>query len=127
MENTGFEKYNARLNVSADVKKWLNLAAQVSGYVSNMDPAAKYQSEGSTVSDVFKFASATTPGMVFRAPDGRYGAMNNSEDSSQSANNNPLLRLNSVDGNIHQDQCTKPLYSNTQTIQGFYPDRLLLL
>lgn len=29
MENTGFEKYNARLNVSADVKKWLNLAAQV--------------------------------------------------------------------------------------------------
>ena len=61
MENTGFEKYNARLNVSADVKKWLNLAAQVSGYVSNMDPAAKYQSEGSTVSDVFLKSATPFP------------------------------------------------------------------
>ena len=119
MENTGFEKYNARLNVSADVKKWLNLAAQVSGYVSNMDPAAKYQSEGSTVSDVFKFASATTPGMVFRAPDGRYGAMNNSEDSSQSANNNPLLRLNSVDGNIHKTNVRSRFIATLKPFKGF--------
>ena len=102
-----------------DVKKWLNLAAQVSGYVSNMDPAAKYQSEGSTVSDVFKFASATTPGMVFRAPDGRYGAMNNSEDSSQSANNNPLLRLNSVDGNIHKTNVRSRFIATLKPFKGF--------
>ena len=42
MENTGFEKYNGRVNISADVKPWLNLGAQVSGYVSNMEPSAKY-------------------------------------------------------------------------------------
>lgn len=42
MENTGFEKYNGRVNISADIKPWLNLGAQVSGYVSNMDPSAKY-------------------------------------------------------------------------------------
>ena len=101
------------------LKKWLNLAAQVSGYVSNMDPAAKYQSEGSTVSDVFKFASATTPGMVFRAPDGRYGAMNNSEDSSQSANNNPLLRLNSVDGNIHKTNVRSRFIATLKPFKGF--------
>lgn len=84
-----------------------------------MDPAAKYQSEGSTVSDVFKFASATTPGMVFRAPDGRYGAMNNSEDSSQSANNNPLLRLNSVDGNIHKTNVRSRFIATLKPFKGF--------
>lgn len=39
--------------------------------------------------------------MVFRAPDGRYGAMNNLEDTAQSANNNPLKTLNSISGNNH--------------------------
>lgn len=40
MENAGFEKLNGRLNVSSDVRKWLTLGMQLSGYVSNMDPAA---------------------------------------------------------------------------------------
>lgn len=119
MENTGFEKYNARLNLSADVKSWLNLAAQVNGYVSNMDPAAKYKDEDTTVSNVFKFASATTPGMVFQAPDGRFGAMNNSEDSSQSAANNPLLRLNSVDGNIRKTNMRSRFIATLKPFKGF--------
>ena len=38
--------------------------------------------------------------MVFQAPDGRFGAMNNPEDDAQSAVNNPLVRLNQVAGNI---------------------------
>ena len=67
----------------------------------------------------FKFASATTPGMVFRAPDGRYGAMNNSEDSSQSANNNPLLRLNSVDGNIHKTNVRSRFIATLKPFKGF--------
>ena len=108
MENTGFEKYNGRVNISADVKPWLNLGAQVSGYVSNMEPSAKYTAsdkKDTSVDDVFTYASATTPGMVFRAPDGRYGAMNNSEDDAQSANNNPLIRLNSKAGKSAKPIC----------------------
>ena len=93
MENAGFTRYNARLNLDANLKSWLKIGMQLSGYVSNMGPAA-----GSVVKDVFTYTSATTPGMVFRSPDGRYGAMNNLEDASQSANNNPLRRLNSVSG-----------------------------
>lgn len=42
MDNTGFEKYSGRLNITADIKPWLTLGAYVNGYVSNMDPAAKY-------------------------------------------------------------------------------------
>lgn len=57
--------------------------------------------------------------MVFRAPDGRYGAMNNSEDSSQSANNNPLLRLNSVDGNIHKTNVRSRFIATLKPFKGF--------
>ena len=95
MENTGTTKYNGRFNMEANVKPWLTVGMQLSGYVSNSDPA--------NTDNVFTYASATTPGMVFRAPDGRYGAMNNLEDDAQAANNNPLWRLNSTTGNTRND------------------------
>lgn len=122
MENTGFEKYNGRVNISADVKPWLNLGAQVSGYVSNMEPSAKYTAsdkKDTSVDDVFTYASATTPGMVFRAPDGRYGAMNNSEDDAQSANNNPLIRLNSKAGNIRKTNMRSRFVGTLKPFEGF--------
>jgi hypothetical protein len=53
MDNTGFEKYSGRLNITADIKPWLTLGAYVNGYVSNMDPAAKYTD--SQVKDLDKF------------------------------------------------------------------------
>lgn len=122
MDNTGFEKYNARFNVSADVKEWLNISAQLSGYLSNMDPAAKYTNDkniDTTVDNVFTFAAATTPGMVFRAPDGRFGDVNNSEDSSQCSNNNPLLRLNSVEGNIRKTNMRSRFIGTLKPFKGF--------
>ena len=119
MENGGYEKYNGRVNVSADIKPWLNLGAQVSGYVSNMDPAAKYTDKGTKVDDLFTYTSATTPGMVFRAPDGRYGAMNNSEDNAQSANNNPLIRLNSIAGNIRKTNMRSRFVGTLKPFKGF--------
>ena len=119
MDNTGFEKYNGRVNVTADVKSWLTLGAQVSGYVSNMDPSAKYTSSGTAVDDVFTYASATTPGMVFRAPDGRYGAMNNSEDDAQSAVNNPVARLNRTAGNIRKTNMRSRFMGTLKPFEGF--------
>lgn len=103
MENSGFKKHNARLSIDANVKPWFKLGVQVSGYVSDMEPAAKYKDSGTVVDDIFTYAAATTPGMVFRAPDGRYGGMNSSEDAAQSASNNPLARLNSIAGNIRKN------------------------
>ena len=119
MDNTGFEKYSGRLNVTADVRSWLTLGAYINGYVSNMDPAAKYTSSGTTVDDVFTYASATTPGMVFRAPDGRYGAMNNPEDDAQSAVNNPLVRLNQVAGNIAKHNLRTRFVGTIKPFEGF--------
>jgi tonB-linked outer membrane protein, susC/ragA family len=45
--------------------------------------------------------------------------MNNSEDSSQSANNNPLLRLNSVDGNIHKTNVRSRFIATLKPFKGF--------
>ena len=122
LENTGYERYNGRFNVEADVKPWLKLGAQVNGYVSNMGPAAKYNKgdeTGTVVDDIFTYASATTPGMVFRASDGRYGAMNNLEDDSQSAANNPLRRLNAIDGNIRNTNMRARFVGTITPFKGF--------
>lgn len=122
MENAGYERYNGRFNIEADVKSWLKLGTQVNGYVANMGPAAKYndtKSSGTIIDNLFTYASATTPGMVFRAPDGRYGAMNNLEDAAQSANNNPLRTLNAIDGNIRNTNMRARFFGTLTPFKGF--------
>lgn len=116
------KKYNGRVNVDADVKPWLKLGAQVSGYVADMGPAAKYTNDTgvtTVLDDLFTYASATTPGMVFRAPDGRYGSPNNSEDDAQTANNNPLARLNRVEGNFRRNNVRARFVGTLTPFKGF--------
>ena len=113
MENTGMKKYTVRLNMDADVTSWLNIAMQIGGYVSDMEPGQK------EISNLFTYASATTPGMVFRAPDGRYGAMNNSEDDSQCATNNPLIRLNKWDGQNRKNNIRPRFVATLKPFKGF--------
>ena len=72
LENAGMKKYTVRLNMDADVTSWLNIGMQIGGYVSDLEPGAE------EIDNIFTYTAATTPGMVFRAPDGRYGALNNS-------------------------------------------------
>lgn len=103
LANSDYTKYNGRLNLDANIKPWLKLGMQVNGYVSDMGPAAKYADSGTVVDDIFTYASATTPGMVFQAPDGRFGAMNNPEDDAQAASNNPLARAAKIAGNIRKN------------------------
>lgn len=113
MENTGMKKYTVRLNMDADVTSWLNIAMQIGGYVSDMEPGQK------EISNLFTYAGATTPGMVFRVPDGRYGAMNNSEDASQCANNNPLIRLNKWDGQNRKNNIRPRFVATLKPFKGF--------
>ena len=110
LENAGMKKYTVRLNMDADVTSWLNIGMQIGGYVSDLEPGAE------EIDNIFTYTAATTPGMVFRAPDGRYGALNNSEDSGQCANNNPLIRLNKWAG---QDRKTNVRPRFTATLKPF--------
>ena len=113
MENTGMKKYTVRLNMDADVTSWLNIAMQVGGYVSDLEPGQK------EISNLFTYACATTPGMVFRAPDGRYGAMNNTEDDGQCPTNNPLIRLNKWDGQNRKNNIRPRFVATLKPFKGF--------
>ena len=94
MENTGTEKYNGRLNLEANLKPWVTLGMQLGGYISD--------SEVGATDGVFDYTKDTTPGMIFRSPDGRYGGTVNPEDKNRDSNN-PLLRLNSLTGNNRKE------------------------
>lgn len=113
MENAGMKKYTARLNMDADVAPWLNLAMQFGGYVSDLEAGAE------EINNIFTYTAATTPGMVFRAKDGRYGAMNNTEDSGQCANNNPLLRLNKWAGENRKNNVRSRFQATLKPFKGF--------
>lgn len=112
MPNAGYTQYNARVNVDADVKKWLTLGVNANGYVGRTQPGAR------AVTDIFTYAAATTPGMVFEAPDGRYGAMNNLEDDSQCAVNNPISRANRIEGDTRRNNVRARFYGTFRPYDG---------
>lgn len=106
MDNSGYKKSQARVNLDADVASWLKLGINVNGYVASTEPGTD------KMEDIFTYAAATSPGMIFRAPDGRFGATNNGEDDPQNANNNPLHRLYRTDGE-NQDRYIKARFYGT--------------
>lgn len=108
MENSGYKKSQARVNLDADVASWLKLGVNVNGYVASTEQGTD------KMEDIFTYASATSPGMLFRAPDGRFGATNNGEDDPQNAANNPLYRLYKTDGE-NQDRYVKARFYGTLT------------
>lgn len=77
MPNSAYKRFSARVNVNTDIKPWLTLGINASGYRSSTELGAEQQS------NLFNSASATSPGVVYQSPDGRFGAANNSEDDPQ--------------------------------------------
>lgn len=112
IENSGFKRYSARVNADAQVKDWLKIGINANGYVSNSEIGTNLL-DGS----VFAFAAASTPGMVIRSPDGRYGAPNNAEDDPQA--NNVLERVNSQKGGIKRNQLQTRFFTKITPFEGF--------
>lgn len=110
IEKSGYQRYTARINLEADVKPWLTFGANLNGVV------AKTEIGTNLLDDVFTFAAASTPGMVLRSPDGRYGSPNNTEDNPQS--NNMLHRLNSQKGDIGQNRMSSRFYGKLRPLDG---------
>lgn len=117
MENVAYKRYNLRTNVEANIKPWLTLGTNLSGYLGQTESGSGIADNEDDAS-IFTFSAATTPGMVFRAPDGRYGAMNNTEDDAQSANNNPLYRLNYRKGTNENRHLKSRFYGTLNPIKG---------
>lgn len=91
MEFSGYERYSFRQNVEAKVTKWLTLGAKLNGYLSNNDIGSD------NISNVFTYSYASSPGIVLRHPDGRFGGAQASGEDIQV--NNPLVWLYNKEGN----------------------------
>ncbi|GAA4784370.1 TonB-dependent receptor [Olivibacter ginsenosidimutans] len=110
IEKATYKRHTGRVNVEANVKPWLTLGANISGVVSKTDIGTDL------INDVFTYAAASTPGMVLRAPDGRFGAPNNPEDDPQS--NNVLHRLNARKGDRNKQQLVSRFYGKMTPVKG---------
>ncbi|WP_313262613.1 SusC/RagA family TonB-linked outer membrane protein, partial [Sphingobacterium multivorum] len=110
IEQATYKRHTGRINLEADVKPWLTLGANINGVVSKTDIGTNI------IDDVFTFAAASTPGMVLRAPDGRFGSPNNPEDDPQS--NNVLHRLYAQKGNINKNRFVSRFYGKLKPVEG---------
>ncbi len=109
VENTGYQRYSLRSNVDVKLKKWISVGTNLSGYYGSRNINA------GSIDDVFNYGRQTSPGFVFRSPDGRYGAVQNDEDPAQ---NNVLLQLNKKEGeNLYRNLSTR-FYATVEPFAG---------
>jgi len=110
IEQATYKRHSGRINLEADVKPWLTLGANVNGVVSKTDIGTD------VIADVFTYAGASTPGLVLRAPDGRFGSVNNPEDDPQA--NNVLHRLYGRKGDINKNRLMSRFFAKLKPIEG---------
>ena len=111
IEKAGVTRYDLRTNLEAKIKDWLSLGTNLSGGTTNVGLGSY------ALDDLFTYTGASTPGMVLRAPDGRYGAVNNSEDDPQA--NNVLHRLNNITGENKRYSANTRFYGILRPFKGF--------
>ena len=99
-----------RVNLDADIKPWLTLGTMVNGQVSSTEAGTRI------LDDVFTYAGASTPGIVLRSPDGRFGSPNNPEDDPQA--NNVWHNLSSTKGDLRRNYLTSRIYGKLRPFEG---------
>ena len=110
MENSGYKRFSARANLDADIKPWFKLGVNSYGYKGVADVG--------NIDDTFLWLGGNSPGICFRAPDGRYGGMNNDEDLVGAAGNNVLWRLNRNKGNNTTNKIVSRFFGQLTPLKG---------
>lgn len=110
VENTDYERYSLRSNIDLNIKKWFRAGTNLSGYYGSRNIHAN------SLDDVFNFARQTSPAVLHRHPDGRYGATQNDEESG--VPNNVLERLNNKDGENLSRNMKARFYATLEPLKG---------
>ena len=100
---TGTERFQLRTNVSSQVTKWLEIGTKLWGYEGTR--------ELSDFSGASGYMSRATPG-IYPYYDGKYGWMENSEQSSSSRNN--LYFINRVGGEEKSHYVNAAIFANVK-------------
>lgn len=95
IDNTGAKKFLLRANVSSQVTKWLEIGARIWGTESNRE----------TNNLAFNYLSRAVPG-IYPYYDGKYGWMENPEQSANCRNNLYFFNRNSGYDKMHYVNAT---------------------
>ena len=120
LENMGYEKFSLRANIDSQLKDWLKVGVNMSGYVANTTPVTE------NLDDIYTYGlTGGNPGVAYLDDQNRLGINANPEDDPQNATNNPYNRLRNVTGNIDMNSMKTRLYAiltplKGLTIQGSY-------
>lgn len=107
--NTAYKTLNFRNNLTYKVNSWLELGNIITLRDTKQDPGTEDQ--------IFTFWRATTPGMVPKHPDGRYGGAQT--PSNEAGANNPLRSAeNAIGENDHTDFTAK-IFAVLTPLKGF--------
>lgn len=108
VENAGFKRYGARVNVESEVNDWLTVGSTSFGLWSNAGLT--------NITDLFSFTAASVPGILPRDPQGRYGSAMAPGENLQA--NNYLHDLNSIQGDLERQKVFSRLYGNIAVYKG---------
>jgi TonB-linked SusC/RagA family outer membrane protein len=112
MENSTYDRISARVNLDARVKPWFTIGVNAYGYRGKTEPGQDNADTG------FIYLMNTSPGMCFRAPDGRYGGVNNPEDDMQAGANNILRALNGLKGDKTTNKLVSRFFGQLRPLKG---------
>lgn len=108
IDNSGYNRYQGRINLYSDVTKWLRVGARIWGNVTNQD-VLSLDLGGLTTT---KMLACTYPYY-----DGKYGAPENSADDPQS--HNPLWDFASSTGHDKRTQLYTDWYAQVKFLKHF--------
>ena len=120
LENCGYERFSLRANIDSQIKDWLKLGVNLSGYTANTTPVSE------NIKDIYTYGlTGGNPGIAYLDDQNRLGINANNEDDPQNATNNPYNRLRNTTGNIQMNTLKTRLYAiltplKGLTIQGSY-------
>lgn len=115
IENTGYERYSLRANMDAQLKDWIKVGTNLSGYTSS----TPIISETQHLKDFFDMAMAGgNPGIALLDDQNRLGINANPEDDPQNATNNPYNRLRNRVGDINTYNLKARIYGILTPFKG---------
>ena len=120
LENCGYERFSLRANIDSQVKDWLKIGVNLSGYTANTTPVSE------NINDIYTYGlTGGNPGIAYLDDQNRLGINANNEDDPQNATNNPYNRLRNVSGDIGINTLKTRMYAiltplKGLTIQGSY-------
>lgn len=105
--NSSYRSTNFRNNIDYEVTKWLKIGNIMTSLYGKNDPAR--------LDEAFTWFMATTPGMVPKAPDGRYGA---AQTVGESGANNLLQLIESSNGSKEKRRFTSKFFAEITPMDG---------